>query len=245
MSLPWKTIDRVSTEEGLLELRQRGERDFLMTIGGRVLMNSLSHRSEIALGRLACSAIRNRSRPKVLLGGLGMGFTLRAVLDELPASGSVMVAELNPIVIEWCKGPLSMLTGNATWDSRVTLISGDVSSVIEGYAVEPGLEKLDAIVLDLYCGPRSSDHGRDHPLYGSLAIETALRALNADGVFAVWGEDRDPGFHKRLSKGGFSVSGGIKKGGGPRHAVYLGRKTPSSDARPETAPACPAFRKGG
>jgi spermidine synthase len=232
MSLPWKTIDRVSTEEGLMELRQRGEGDFLMTIGGRVLMNSMAHRSEIALGRLACSAIRRRSRPSVLLGGLGMGYTLRAVLDGLPASGSVVVAELNPIVIDWCKGPLSILTADATGDPRVTLVPGDVSPVIERYALDPGPGKLDAIVLDLYSGPSGGDHKRDHPLYGSVAIDRVRRALKAGGVFAVWGEDRDDGFHRRLTQGGFSVSGGKISGGGPRHAVYLGKKIPASGGGP-------------
>ena len=104
MAQPWQTIESVPTETGLLELRQRGARDFLITVDGRVLMNSLAHRSEIALGQLACAHLSDAALPRVLLGGLGMGFTLKAVLNVLPATAKVVVAELNPVVVAWCRG---------------------------------------------------------------------------------------------------------------------------------------------
>ena len=107
MAQPWKTIDRVPTEAGLLELRHRGNRDFLITLGGQVLMNSMANRSEVALGHLACGHLKHSTRPLVLVGGLGMGFTLKAVLDTLPSSAHVTVAELNPVVLAWCRGPFS------------------------------------------------------------------------------------------------------------------------------------------
>src|SRR4051812_29875353 len=110
MAQPWRVIERVSAKDGDLELRQRGERDFLITFGGLVLMNSSARRSEEALGDLACRGLREASAPKVLVGGLGMAFTLRAVLDALPEGGRVLVAELNPVVLEWCRGPLAPLT---------------------------------------------------------------------------------------------------------------------------------------
>ena len=135
MAVPWKTIERVPTDEGLLELRQRGERDFLITVGGRVLMNSGSHRTEAALGRLACEPIADRPSPRVLLGGLGMGFTLRAALDSLPAAADVVVAELNPVVVDWCRGPLSAITAAAASDDRVRIEIGDVARFVRA-AVE-------------------------------------------------------------------------------------------------------------
>src|SRR5512137_821404 len=91
MARPWHIIDHVSTADGVLELRQRGEHDFLITVGGLVLMNSSAHRSEVALGRIACNTLHQKSEPRVLVAGLGMGYTLRAVLDELPETAIVTV----------------------------------------------------------------------------------------------------------------------------------------------------------
>ena len=205
MSLPWKTIESISTEEGVLELRQRAERDFLITVGGLVLMNSLAHRSEVALGRLACSHLSDHDVPTVLVGGLGMGYTLKAVLDTLPCSGRIIVAELNPVVHEWCLGPLATLTDGAVADPRVTVEIADVAKVIRRSATAGNTEHFDAIVLDLYTGPDANCHKYDHPLYGNRAIESVRAALKPGGVFAVWGENYDAGFFNRLSDAGFSV----------------------------------------
>src|SRR4051794_32656158 len=123
---PWQVIERVETNEGRLELRQRGERDFLITIGGRVLMTSAAHRSEDELARLACAAMIRRPRPRVLLGGLGMGYTLRAALDQLPPAAEIAVIDLNQQVVAWCQGPLAGLTDHATADRRVQITVGVV-----------------------------------------------------------------------------------------------------------------------
>lgn len=228
MAQPWKTIERISTEEGQLELRQRGKRDFLITVDGRVLMNSMTHRSEVALGQLACGHLKNVLRPRVLVGGLGMGFTLKAVLDSLPATGRVVVAELNPVVLKWCRGPLAALTDDAVADSRVEVEIGDVSNLIRRYANGDSREKLDVIVLDLYTGPYAHSHHRNDPLYGSVAIKATHAALKPGGVFAVWGEDYDAGFAKRLAEAGFMSSHHRSRQGGPRHVVYLGRQETKS-----------------
>ena len=128
MALPWKTLDRFITEdEGILELRQRGQGDYLITLGSQVLMNSKAHRSEIALGKLGCQNLKQHLKPRVLVGGLGMAITLRAVLDALPDTAQVTVAELNPKIHEWCLGPLSELTGGAASDPRVTTEIADVA----------------------------------------------------------------------------------------------------------------------
>jgi len=110
MAQPWKVIENIVTDEGTLELRQRSDKDFLIMIGPQVLMNSLANRSEVVLGQLGCGHLKESVGTRVLVGGLGMGFTLRAVLDTLPATAQVVVAELNPTVVEWCRGPLAALT---------------------------------------------------------------------------------------------------------------------------------------
>lgn len=226
MAQPWQIIERINTKEGPLELRKRGERDFLITVGGQVLMNSMAHRSEKDLGRLACGHLQNAPRPRVLVGGLGMGFTLRAVLDTLPAEARVVVAELNPVVLDWCRGPLAALTDDAVSDPRVTVTICDVAQLICRHAQSDPPEKFDAILLDLYTGPYVRSHKRDDPLYGSIAIDTTRAALAPDGVFAVWGEDYDDGFARRLEKAGFAVTHHRSKGAGYRHVVYLGRRPP-------------------
>ncbi|MFH0729593.1 MAG: spermidine synthase [Pseudomonadota bacterium] len=226
MALPWQIIESIPTEEGILELRRRSDRDFLITVGGRVLMNSLSHRSEVSLGQLACGHLKSQPGSKVLVGGLGMGYTLRAVLDHLPEESVVWVAELNPVVLEWCRGPLAHLTAGAVKDSRVTVEIADVALLIQKHAKADSSKRLDAIVLDLYTGPYVRTHKRNDPLYGSVALQTARVALKPDGVFAVWGEDYDAGFEKRLREAGFSVTNQRLRGGGPRHVVYLGKTDP-------------------
>ena len=223
MARPWQTIDSVPTEAGILELRKRGERDFLITIDGRVLMNSLTHRSEVALGQLACAHLRNFTQPRVLIGGLGMGFTLKAVLDVLPAMGRVVVAELNPVVLAWCKGPLAVLTDHAATSTRCVVEICDVAQMIHRYANDDSLEKFDAVILDLYTGPYVRSHEHNDPLYGSTAIDSARATLKPDGVFAVWGENFDAGFAKRLAMAGFATSYQRTGHGGFRHVVYLGK----------------------
>ncbi len=221
MALPWHTLESVDTEDGVLELRSRAGRDFLITIDGRVLMNSAAHGSEVALGELACGHLSRRPGARVLVGGLGMGYTLRAVLDLLPPSGRVVVAEINPVVVAWCRGPMAGLTAGAVEDPRVVVEVGDVAALIRGCAA--GGERFDAVVLDLYEGPHGGSRGRDHPLYGRQAVETARKVLVPGGIFAVWGEDHDPGFERRLRAAGFSVACHRPGRGGARHVVYVGR----------------------
>ena len=234
MAQPWKVIESVKTADGVLELRQRGERDFLITVNSLVLMNSSLHRSEVALGEMACGHLKEQEGAKVLVGGLGMAITLRAVLDQLPSSGQVKVAELNPVVLEWCRGPLAFLTSGAASDPRVTVEIADVADVIRKSAM--GKERYDAIVLDLYTGPHAKSHKVEDPLYGSIAIEMARAALKPGGVFAVWGENYDQGFDRRLSSAGFSVTCERPGRGGLRHVVYLARLKEARPAQPRRKP---------
>ncbi len=221
MAQPWQTIDKVDTPDGVLELRQRGERDFLILINNRVLMNSSANRSETALGELACRKAATRPRPRVLIGGLGMGLTLRAALDSLPKTAQVVVAELNPVVVKWCHGPLAELTANAVNDPRVTVRIDDVSVVIKKAAQAGGTKKFDAIILDLYEGPHAQTDSVNDPFYGNHALKITAAALLPGGVFAVWGESTNAAFEKRLVAAGFSVDVQRPGRGGLRHVVYV------------------------
>jgi spermidine synthase len=233
MTRVWQTVDRADTPEGTLELRRRGDPDdpesseYVITVGGRVLMNGGAHRSEDALAELACRPLAGRVNPppRVLLGGLGMGYTLRAALDVLPASARVRVAEIDPTIVRWCRGPggpLATVTGHAADDPRVTIDIADVAVVLARAARSPE-ERYDAIVLDLYEGPREAHGGKDDPLWGNVALRTTRAALAPGGILAVWSEDPDAAFEKRLAAAGFQVERRRPGKGGPRHVVYLAR----------------------
>lgn len=216
-------LDHVDIPEGSLDLRKRGESDFMITLNGRVLMSSLIHRSEIAVAELACAAIQKRPAPRVLVGGLGLGYTLRAALDALPKSARVQVAELNAAVKRWCEGPLAELTGKAALDARVSVIIDDVSACVRR-AARPDSERLDAIIVDLYEGPRDLKPGQRDPLYGMEILRHTHAALSEGGVYAVWAEDPNAAFEQRLRAVGFQVEYARVRGGGPRHAVYVATK---------------------
>jgi len=218
MSVSWQTLATVGTSEGPLELRRRGD-DWLMMIAGRVLMNSFSRSSEEDLARLAVAKLE-RPPQRVLVSGLGMGFTLRALLDAAPPAAKVLVSEINPVVVEWCRGPLGPATDHAVLDPRVDVRVRDVSQVIAD-APEGG---FDLILLDLYEGPNSSTQAADDPFYGPGALARAHRALTPHGVLGVWSEDADAQFAKRFSSARFSVTKHSIGRGGRRHIVYLGRR---------------------
>ena len=221
MAQPWKIIESVPTDEGILELRQRGARDFLITVDSLVLMNSMANRSEIVLGELGCRHLADHPAPRVLVGGLGMGYTLRAVLDCLPSTAEVVVAELNPVVVAWCRGPLAPLTDGAVADPRVTVEIGDVAALVRRTACDSSRPRFDAVVFDLYKGPHFRTDKRDDPLYGSRAIARVRAALKPGGVFTIWGENYDEGFDKRLQDAGFSTSSQRPGRGGYRHVVFV------------------------
>ena len=230
MTKPWRIVDSIDTDEGLLDLRQRGETDFLITVDSRVLMNSSANISEIVLAELACESLKNKKNSRVLVGGLGMGFTLKAAIDNLPADAEVVVAELNPIVVKWCRGPIAHFTGGALDDPRVKVVIDNVASVIRYAAMRGKGNRFDAIILDLYEGPYEGGRGRGKYLYGDMALALSRSALKAGGVLAVWSEDPDKAFEKRLKAAGFSVNRQRPGRGGHRHVVYIARKTSGSQA---------------
>lgn len=220
MTRPWLNVARVDTADGLLELRQRGDDDFLICIGGRVLMSSAANRSETALASLALKDFSDRVDPVVLIGGLGMGYTLRTALDVLPDSAQVRVAELNPVVVDWCRGPLAALNKDPLADPRVTVELRDVAKMIEAASGGAG-NQFDAVLFDLYEGPHAGTLPRRDPLYGSDAIRRTARALRPGGRFAIWSEAPDRAFEQRLRAARFSVEARRPGRGGLRHAVTL------------------------
>ena len=214
---PWRVLERVDSTDGPLELRQRGDRDFLITISGRILMNSSAHRSEAALAELVCREVTGSGAPRMLLGGLGMGLTLRAALDALPPRAHLKVAELNGAIVDWCRGPLADLNGRAAEDPRVEIVLRDVAGVIVDAE-----RRFDAILLDLYVGPAgAADAGS--PFYGTRALATTRAALAPGGIFGVWAERPDAAFEKRLRAAGFAFAKQRPGRGGLRHVVYVAR----------------------
>jgi spermidine synthase len=210
----WETLDAADSPDGRLELRRRGESDFLITVAGRVLMNSTARRSEEALAREVSARLPGQPAPRVLVGGLGMGLTLRVALDCLPGDAQVVVAELNPVVVDWCRGPLAAVNARAVEDPRVEVVIEDVAEVIRNV----GAQRFDAIAIDLYEGPSGRDS--DEPFYGRRALAETRAALVSGGVFGVWAERPDPGFEKRLRAAGFGFESSRPGRGGLRHVVY-------------------------
>lgn len=223
MPRPFEKLDSVQTKEGLLELRRRGESDFMILVGGRVLMTSNITTSELALAEQGCAAIAHIPNPRILLGGLGLGFTLEAALRAAPPRAQVVVCELNEKVVEWCRGPIAAVNGRAVSDRRVRVVLGNVMDEIKRIADDEGALRYDAILWDLYVGPPRRGGATD-PLYGEEGIALTHAALNVGGVFGVWGETPSPAFEERLRRAGLAPELIRTGGAGLRHAVYLATK---------------------
>jgi spermidine synthase len=184
---------------GQLRLFRRAD-EYSIMLGATELMSSRSGGSEQALASLALGHVRNRLNPKILIGGLGMGFTLRAALAELEAGATIMVAELVPAVIEWAKGPLAHLLDDLISDPRVTLVQGDVAELIG-----PAQGEFDAILLDVDNGPDGLTIAANDRIYDTAGLARARAALAPGGVLAVWSSAPDDAFTRRLRKAKFEV----------------------------------------
>ncbi len=227
--VPWKVLETVATSEGELQLRQRNQKEFLITIDGRVLMTSAEQASEQAVATLACKQLAANKSPRVLIGGLGMAYTVRAALDVLPKAAKVVVAELTGQVETWNRGPLAALTRGAVLDKRVRVVIQDVARVIE----QAPVGHYDAIVLDLYEGPHLAQKRLNDPFYGRAALERTFAALAPGGVLAIWSEEINAVFKKRMIDAGFETT--VHHPGGSRaYVVYLGRRVEVRVGRTET-----------
>lgn len=226
--IPWKLLDRVPVPggKGELTLHQRGEEYSIRVTGQGELMNSRAHGSEDMLAELACVRLAGRIHPRVLIGGLGMGFTLAATLRGLSPDAKVLVAELVPAVVVWNRGTLSALAGNPLRDARVSVWETDVA-----HPLRTKQDAFDAILLDVDNGPEGLTRDANDWLYGDAGLAAAFAALRAGGILAVWsaGDDRD--FTDRLRHAGFEVEevrvrARIKKGA--RHTIWLARRPGAS-----------------
>jgi spermidine synthase len=217
---PLELIGEAEAPDGTdLKLTVR-DREYVILANGKSLMSSRMHGSEEALATLACGKVKAMDEPAVLIGGLGMGFTLRATLDLLPEDGTVVVAELVPAVVEWNRGPLGPLAGHPLEDSRVSLELNDVGVTL---ASNPG--RFDAVMLDVDNGPTAFAASTNSRLYDDRGLAAARAALRAGGVLAVWSAQDDRKFEQRLRYAGFRVEvervrGRLKKGG-PRHVIFV------------------------
>jgi spermidine synthase len=227
---PWHTVATAAAPDGTeLTLAKRDE-EWVVRTAGRTLMSSRQHGSEEALATLALE--RSSRRKRILVGGLGFGYTLRAVLDRVPVDASVEVAELVPAVVAWNREHLSRLAGRPLDDRRVTLVEGDVKRRIRAARA-----RYDAILLDVDNGPSAVAHAENDSLYGVAGVAYCHAALAEDGVLGVWSAVPDPRFVNRLGQNGFNaeaveVGGRGADSGGPRHVIFLGVKRPELENVP-------------
>jgi spermidine synthase len=228
--IPWVQLDTAQVPGGgELRLMRRGAELSIMS-GAVELMNSRLSGSEEALATLTCAPLQTVQRPRVLIGGLGMGFTLRAALAELPPSAEVVVAELVPAVVAWARGSMAELFAGSLDDPRVTTRVADVAELI-------GSAKgaYDAILLDVDNGPGGLNREANDGLYSMAGLAAAAAALKPGGVLAVWSATQDNAFVQRLRRTGYAVeenrvrATGRKRGA--RHVIWLARRS-QPHARP-------------
>lgn len=221
---PWVLLDEVEVpgDGGAMKLYQRAH-EFSISVKNEELMNSRMHGSEDALAELACKRVADRQAPRVLIGGLGMGFTLGAALEHLGSNADVVVAELVPAVVKWNRSHLAELAGRPLEDSRVTVRESDVGLVIKEQTAA-----YDAIMLDVDNGPDGLTHEGNDRLYTHGGLAAAKAALRPGGILAVWSAEPDKSFSKRIRGSGFKMEEvtvrARAKRGGRRHTIWVAEK---------------------
>jgi spermidine synthase len=220
---PWETLAEADAPDGKrLELRRRGH-EYLIRAGGWDLMSSRDDSSARALATIGCSALAQRPGVRVLIGGLGMGYSLAAACELLARDAEIEVAELVPAIIEWNQGPIATLAGHPLADPRVRLYVGDVAT-----RIEQARDHFDAILLDVDNGPDPLAHDHNARLYGAAGLRAAHRALRGSGVHAVWSYSDAGGFARNLERAGFEASvhpvPNPGRDRGSTHAIWLGRR---------------------
>lgn len=215
--IPWVQLDSAKTPDGAQELRlKRRGSEFSIMLGSNELMNSRLSGSEEALAKLSCQKIASHRQPRILIGGLGMGFTLRAALGELGGDAQIVVAELVPAVVAWARGPMAEVFGGCLDDPRVTILETDVGQLIRSQA-----SGYDAILLDVDNGPEGIVHKSNDALYSLQGLAAARTALKPGGVLAVWSQGSDSGFTRRLKQAGFTAEEVNTRANGKRGARHV------------------------
>ncbi|MQB44405.1 hypothetical protein [Rhizobium sp. ICMP 5592] len=222
--IPWTLLDtaKIPNGGGELRLKQRGQ-EFSIMLGTNELMNSRLSGSERALATLSCEKIKDRAAPHILIGGLGMGFTLRAALGELSDDAKVTVAELVPAVVAWARGPMAAVFDNCLDDPRVAIHEGDVRPLIRASKAA-----YDAILLDVDNGPDGITHEANDGLYDFKGLKAAHDALRPSGILAVWSSGPDRDFTRRLRDTGFiaeEINTRANGKSGARHVIWLAVKS--------------------
>jgi spermidine synthase len=217
--LPWVELGRAKVPGGdEFRLMQRGD-EFTIFAGTIGLMGSRQSGSEEVMADIAFARVGGRAKARVLIGGLGMGFTLRRVLAKFGADAEIVVAELVPEIVSWARGPLAGLHGTSLDDPRVTLKLGDVGNVMAADA-----QKFDAILLDVDNGPEGLSRPGNDRLYSAGGISAAKAALRPGGMAAIWSVAPDPKFTKRLGQSGMKVEelkARAHGGKGARHVIWV------------------------
>ena len=219
---PFETLGEVTTPEGLRLSLHRRDQDYYLLLDGDELMSSRRPASEAALATLACDRLPVTKRPRVLIGGLGFGYTLRAALDNLPAKSEVVVAELFPSVVEWNRHFLAEMQDQPLSDRRARIHDGDVRELF----TEENRDRFDAILLDVDNGPTALCLQSNDRLYDERGLGRIKRTLSPGGILAVWSATPDSAFVKLLRKAGFTVSTEEVRayaGKGSRHTIFLAR----------------------
>ncbi len=216
---PFETLDSFATPDGQRLSLHRRDEDFFIDLDGHELMSTRVHGSETALGKLGCARLRSAERPRVLIGGLGLGFTLRAALEALPKRAEVVVAEVFPCVVRWHEQYLKSLRVPLE-DRRVRVHEGDVGELLRF----DGKNRFDAIMIDTDNGPDATCLASNASLYNETGIERIKQSLAPRGTLAVWSAHPDRVFAKRLGRSGFVVTTETVRGHGrkgPRHTIFI------------------------
>jgi spermidine synthase len=237
--MSWELLAQACTPDGTdIRLTRRGH-EYAILLNGRTLMSSRMHGSEEALATIAFRHVRMLEQPRVLVGGLGMGFTLRATLDLLPPDATVRVVELVPAVVDWNRGALGPMAGHPLNDRRVRIEVGDV-----GFTLRANPGGFDVILLDVDNGPAAFTTAANHSLYDNGGVAASYAALRMGGALAVWSAWDDRKFEQRLRFHGFvaqvdRVRARLKKGGA-RHTIFLGLKQTQQRSQPGALDVDPA-----
>jgi len=213
---PWITLAEAKSPDGEALVLQKRDTEVVIRVGGQVLMTSRAHASERALATVTAETVRGPAR--VLIGGLGLGFTLRAMLDALPEA-QVMVAEVSAPIVEWNRTLVKELSGDALADPRVSVEVRDVGAVIRAQ------RDLDAIVLDVDNGPSALTRRGNGALYTPNALREARNSLRPGGLYVVWSASHDATFVNRMRAADFSVETRTVGSGGSKHLLFVGRRS--------------------